>query len=331
MNERSLVKNFIMTVLLAALCVCAAELAACRSQDPALYERIVTPVRILYHGARTQVKDISGQYAQWLSDQADLREELAQAQRLRAEELRIERERQRQERLRVREEKRRAREEERARKAEERRLKKLMKSGQLPEDTAPQDTTPAAVTELVHSGSFELLTGGNRKYFVYYNQKDDAWADKLFGRDPIGTHGCGPVVVAMLVSTFRGKALTPEAAAQWASNAGYAAPSSGSYLSIIQGAADHYGFSCQSPAQLDGQTLYDTVKGGAYAVALMGRGHFTKSGHFIIIHGTTEDGGVLVADPNSRENSVEVWDPELIISELSASRYDGAPLWIISP
>ena len=42
------------------------------------------------------------------------------------------------------------------------------------------------------------------------------------------------------------------------------------------------------------------------------------------------EGKVLVADPNSRERSLMAWDPELILSELSASRSSGAPLWRFS-
>ena len=45
------------------------------------------------------------------------------------------------------------------------------------------------------------------------------------------------------------------------------------------------------------------------------------------LRGVTLDGRVLVADPNSRERSLAAWDPELILSELSPSRNNGAPLW----
>ena len=65
-------------------------------------------------------------------------------------------------------------------------------------------------------------------------------------------------------------------------------------------------------------------------VALMGKGHFTTGGHFILIRGVTLSGDVLVADPNSLERSLQTWDPQLILDELSSARDHGAPLWILS-
>ena len=66
-------------------------------------------------------------------------------------------------------------------------------------------------------------------------------------------------------------------------------------------------------------------------VALVGPGHFTGGGHFIVLRGVTLTGKLLVADPVSDERSLMEWDPQLILDELSASRNNGAPLWVISP
>ena len=118
--------------------------------------------------------------------------------------------------------------------------------------------------------------------------------------------------------------------ADWAARAGYAAPGSGSYLSIVRGAARQYGLSCDSlGGECDAETLEQALSTGGVVVALMGPGHFTEGGHFILLYGTTLTGQVLVADPNSRENSLTVWDPNVILSELSESRGDGAPLWVL--
>ena len=62
----------------------------------------------------------------------------------------------------------------------------------------------------------------------------------------------------------------------------------------------------------------------------MGPGHFTDTGHFIVLRGVTKDNKILVADPISRTRSLQEWDSELIISELSMSRSSGAPLWFLS-
>ena len=65
-------------------------------------------------------------------------------------------------------------------------------------------------------------------------------------------------------------------------------------------------------------------------VALMGPGHFTKGGHFILLRGVTLTGTLLVADPNSVERSLAEWEPQLILDELSSSTNNGAPLWVLS-
>ena len=65
-------------------------------------------------------------------------------------------------------------------------------------------------------------------------------------------------------------------------------------------------------------------------MALMTKGHFTNSGHFIVLRGGTLEGKILVADPNSRERSLAAWEPQLILDELSPARYAGAPIWEIS-
>ena len=123
---------------------------------------------------------------------------------------------------------------------------------------------------------------------------------------------------------------TPASVASWAAGAGHCAPHCGSYLSIVRGAAEAYGLEYTPLGVLDAGSLYSYLSEGGVIVALMGPGHFTGKGHFILLHGVTLSGGVLVADPNSRENSLVVWDPQLIIDELSASRHDGAPLWLLT-
>ena len=111
---------------------------------------------------------------------------------------------------------------------------------------------------------------------------------------------------------------------------GFCAPGSGSYNSLIQAAASAYGLEATSWTDLTADALTQALASGQLFVALMTKGHFTSSGHFILLRGLTLEGTVLVADPNSRERSLTAWDPQLIIDELSRTRSSGAPLWCIS-
>jgi hypothetical protein len=44
----------------------------------------------------------------------------------------------------------------------------------------------------------------------------------------------------------------------------------------------------------------------------------------------TLSGKILVADPNSRDRSLMVWDPQIILDELSKTTTNGAPMWALS-
>ena len=167
---------------------------------------------------------------------------------------------------------------------------------------------------------------------VYFCQADEEWAEQLYGTDPIGPYGCGPTAMAMAVSSLTGGTVDPEEMAALCVEQGYWCRGHGSYLSIVQGVAGAFGLSCEALdlEALDAEELTLRLSTGDIAVALMTKGHFTKGGHFILLRGVTLSGEILVADPASRDRSLIPWDLSLILEELSPSRHDGAPLWILS-
>ena len=61
----------------------------------------------------------------------------------------------------------------------------------------------------------------------------------------------------------------------------------------------------------------------------MAKGHFTSSGHFIVLRGVTEDGKILVADPASKKRSEQEWELSIILNEASKKAGSGGPFWII--
>ena len=290
---------------LAALCVGVAVLSAARFEDPILYEEVTGPAREAYENVRSE-----------LEERAAERE--AELERRRQLELEAELEA------------------ELERRHEEERQRRLELEAELAAQVASEPTirgdfvfADPTITEFVFKDEREMLTGGNVELY-YYNQGDEAWAEQPFGRDPIGRYGCGPTALAMAIASMTDEPATPASVASWAAGAGYCSPRSGSYLSIVKGAAEAYGLEYTPLGVLDAGALYSYLSEGGVIVALMGPGHFTGKGHFILLHGVTLSGGILVADPNSRDNSLIVWDPQLIVDELSASRHDGAPLWLLA-
>lgn len=186
-----------------------------------------------------------------------------------------------------------------------------------------------ALTRLAVRPDGDWLTGGSIEV-RYFRQSAPEWADKPYGKDNVGAYGCGPTAMAMAVVSLTGADTDPARMANWAYQEGYCARGRGSYLSLIEGAGAAYGLAVTPMTDPTTADLLRELATGKIAVALVTKGHFTSGGHFILLRGATLDGKVLIADPNSQERSLTTWDPQLILDELSPSRNNGAPLWLLS-
>lgn len=297
-------RNIALAALLALLCVGIAELTACRYFAPEVYERIVSPVRyaagVTVDAGRAAL-DAAGQFCR---DAAAAAGRLAAETGARASALWD------------------------TLTAPKPRPEKYHPPGENdPAPTSPPTAPP--LTELVQVDGRDVLTGG----FVdvtYYYQAGAEWADRPYGTDTIGPYGCGPTVMAMAVSSLTDADTDPAYMADWAVQHGYWARGSGSYHSIVMGTARDFGVEAEPFPSRDVDDLRTALWQRKLLVALVGPGHFTEGGHFILIRGVTLTGEVLVADPNSPERSLMLWDPQIILDELSSARDHGAPLWVLS-
>lgn len=298
-------KYILLTLLLALVCVGAVELAVCSYQSPELYERITAPVQAGLQRAAEINRQIWNRLSATASDTVSTASARLQEtwNRLTAE---------------------------RAEPEED-------DSGddiQLVDDEAvappPRAQASFTITDLVERDGQEYLTGGARE-LVYFNQTAERWAQEPYGSDQIGGYGCGPTVMAMVASTLTDTPMDPAQMAQYCVDNGFWAKKHGSYRSIVKGVAENLGLECSSLSLDDREEITRCLATGQLVVALMGPGHFTNSGHFILLRGVTFDNSILVADPASPERSLTVWDLDLILDELSSSRDSGGPLWVISP
>lgn len=166
---------------------------------------------------------------------------------------------------------------------------------------------------------------------VYYNQRDKRWADKKYGTsDTIGESGCGPTALAIVVSSFTENKLNPKEMSDWAYENGYYIPHGGSYHSLIPEGASRFGLTVEAVSKKQGQKIVDALAEGKLVVAIMGKGVFTSSGHFIVLRGVTEEGKILVADPYSINFTNREWDFSIILNEASKKAAGNKPFWIIS-
>lgn len=302
-------KRYILpTLLLAGLCVGAVELLVCYYQAPEIYNAVTAPVRaavqragelseLAWNGLRRRTDEVMTQGVSQVKAGLRHLDELLTWNPPQTEEPQD--------------------------------TVQLVDGGAV--EPPPRTQASFSITALVSRNGREYLTGGSRD-LVYFNQTAEAWAEEPYGTDVIGRYGCGPTAMAMVVSTLSGTETDPARMAQHCVDQGYWASRQGSYWSIVPGTAEDFGLTCTSllPEETDADTILSCLSTGQLLVALMGPGHFTNSGHFIVLRGTTLDGSILVADPASVDRSLTTWDLELILDELSASRHDGAPLWILS-
>lgn len=292
-------RNLFLGFLLAVLCIGVVELTACRYFAPETYHKIVDPVVQTASAAAQQCRSAAEAVAN--SAKAACLEVKQKVQEGK-------------EQLALRWEAFTAR------------------NDQLASDPALGTDSPIsdpAITELVEEGGRQVLTGGNIS-LVYFNQSDETWAQQPYGSDTIGGYGCGPTVMAMAVASMTETETDPALMAAWAVHHGYWARHSGSAHAIVPGAAQSFGIQSESFPHRTPEQLQEALTSGKVLVALMGPGHFTRSGHFILLRGITLGGDILVADPNSLQRSLTVWDAQLILDELSRSNSSGGPLWALS-
>ncbi len=163
---------------------------------------------------------------------------------------------------------------------------------------------------------------------VYYNQLDERYANQPYGTDNIGGYGCGPTAMAIVVSSLTDEMVDPIQMARWSYENGYWCSKSGSYHALIPAAARHWGLPVSGCTASEPQRLLDALAEGKLIVALMRKGHFTSSGHFIVLRGV-KDGKIMVADPSSYTRSEQLWDLEIFLTEAGHGAAAGGPFWII--
>jgi len=164
---------------------------------------------------------------------------------------------------------------------------------------------------------------------VYYNQFDNRWADEPYGlTGTIGSSGCGPTSLAMVVSSLTNWVVDPIQMSRWAYENGFRCEGNGSYLSLIPNGAERFGLKVEEATKEEAQKIVDALSGGKLVIAIMSKGHFTRGGHFLVLRGLTVEGKILVADSASKSRSEQEWELPIILNE--ARKDVGAPFWIIS-
>lgn len=132
----------------------------------------------------------------------------------------------------------------------------------------------------------------------------------------------------IVVSSLTNEVVDPVEMAKWAYEHGGWCKGQGSYHSLIPTTAKAWGLNVEGCTAKEPQRILDALSQGKLVVALMSKGHFTTSGHFIVLRGV-KDGKILVADPASTSRSQKAWDMSIILNEAGHRAGAGGPFWLI--
>lgn len=154
-------------------------------------------------------------------------------------------------------------------------------------------------------------------------QWDKRWGYKNYGSDVAGLTACGPVCLSMCAFYLTNdEAMSPDKMIDFAIENDYYVTGSGSLWTLISEGGEKLGFDVEE-LPLDKNIIVKNLRKGNPVICVMGKGHFTSTGHFIVLTGIDENGDFVVNDPNSVSNSSRSWSYEIISDEVKN-------LWSIS-
>lgn len=161
-----------------------------------------------------------------------------------------------------------------------------------------------------NSSEFHIDNG-----LVFLAQWDKDWAYYPYAGGCMGTHGCGPTSISMILYGL-GIKQSPVDVADFAERNGHI-DNGMTRWSIIDGIADEYGLYMRG----DYTSLDQLPKNQGLTLLSMKPGDFTLTGHFVVLVGQNPDGTWRVNDPNSVENSRRAWTTEELSSQIKAMWY----------
>ncbi len=134
----------------------------------------------------------------------------------------------------------------------------------------------------------------------------------------VATSGCGATSLSMVIAYLTGNTdQNPYTLFCDSVDAGRYHGSGWSHgtLSLF---AENYGVHSRWIAN-DADAILSALREGKPVIAHMGPGIFTSRGHYLVLRGVTEDGLVLMNDPNSRDNCAKAFPIDTLLKQAKTS------------
>lgn len=140
------------------------------------------------------------------------------------------------------------------------------------------------------------------------------------------TSGCGATSMCMVIHYLTGNTTpTPYTLFKWAYDNGHYNGNGLDHEAVS--AIGRLGGVTGKWIGKNGSKIVEALKFGHPVIAHMGPGIFTKHGHYIVLKGVTDDGKILVNDPNSKSRTGKAYPLSTILSQSKTS----SPFMICSP
>ena len=132
------------------------------------------------------------------------------------------------------------------------------------------------------------------------------------------TSGCGATSMCMVIHYLTGNTTpTPYTLFKWAYDNGYYNGNGLDHEAVS--AIGRLGGVTGKWIGKNGSKIIEALKSGHPVIAHMGPGIFTKHGHYIVLKGVTDDGKILVNDPNSKSRTGKAYPLSTILSQSKTS------------
>lgn len=150
-------------------------------------------------------------------------------------------------------------------------------------------------------------------------QWDSRWGYLTYGNDNIGINGCGPTCLSMVAAgLLKDTSKSPDAVAEFSVENNYCTVASGTAWSLMSSGAKKLGLKSESVV-VGRDSIKAALEKKQPVICSMKPGDFTTTGHFIVLTGLTEDGRLMINDPNSITRSEKRWDIDTIVGQVKSA------------
>lgn len=152
-----------------------------------------------------------------------------------------------------------------------------------------------------------------------FQQWDSRWGYLTYGSDNIAINGCGSTCLSMVAAgLLQDTSQSPDAVAEFSVENNYCTAASGTAWSLMSSGAKKLGLEAES-VTVGTESITRQLEENHPVICSMKPGDFTTTGHFIVLTGLTEEGELVVNDPNSIARSQKSWDVETVVSQMKAA------------